>query len=240
MAFSLVTSHRDQSHNFQHLWTQRSTIPASKLGSETPHITVQMNTDKYDRVESTQQDDFNNRETADAINGTIKFVDNTKTAMKVAQGLGAGGVVAGTAAAGGAGMMSGLAAVGGVVGGGAVAGIGVLGAAPIAAAQMVMNQVLEDDARLSNEEREARAVGRTMTTVGAVAGTAGTVGTIAAAGSVAGLSGAGITSGLAAIGGTVGGGMGAGIAITVAAPAVVAAGVGYGAYKIWQWLTSEE
>ena len=60
--------------------------------------------------------------------------------------------------------------------------------------------------------------------------------TIATAGSVAGLSGAGVTSGLAAIGSVVGGGMGAGIAITVAAPAVVAASVGYGAYKIWQWM----
>jgi hypothetical protein len=137
-------------------------------------------------------------------------------------------------------MMQGLAMVGGVVGGGAVAGIGVLGAAPAAAAKMVMNQVLEDDDRLSEEEREARAVGRTMTTVGAVAGSVGTAGAIATAGSVAGLSGAGITSGLAAIGGTVGGGMGAGIVITVAAPAVVAASVGYGAYKVWQWMTSTE
>ncbi len=198
-----------------------------------------MNTDNHDRAESTQQDKSNVTEAADTINSAIKFVDNTKTAVKVAQGLGAGGVAAGAAAAGGAGMMQGLAAVGGVVGGGAVAGIGVLGATPIAAAQMVMNQVLEDDDRLSDEEREARAVGRTMTTVGAVAGTAGTVGAIATAG-VGGLSGAGITSGLAAIGGTVGGSMGAGIAITVAAPAVIAASVGYGAYKIWQWMTSEE
>jgi hypothetical protein len=195
--------------------------------------------------ESNQPEDFKVREAADAVNGAIKLVDNANAVRGVAKGLGAGvakglggvAVGGGVAAAGGAGMMQGLAAVGGVVGGGAVAGIGVLGAAPAAAAQMVMNQVLADDARLSTQERDARAVGRTATTVGAVAGTAGTVGAIATAGSVAGLSGAGITSGLAAIGGTVGGGMGAGIAITVAAPAVVAAGVGYGAYKIWQWLT---
>jgi hypothetical protein len=199
-----------------------------------------MDADNQAQTESTQHDDFNVRETADNINEGIKFVDNANTVRNAAQGLAAGGAMAGAAAAGGAGMMSGLAAVGGVVGGGAVAGIGVLGAAPAAAAKMVMNQVLADDDRLSDEEREARAVGRTMTTVGAVAGSVGTAGAIATAGSVAGLSGAGITSGLAAIGGTVGGGMGAGIAITVAAPAVVAAGVGYGAYKIWQWLTSEE
>ena len=200
-----------------------------------------MNADNQTQSESTQPEDCKVREAADAIKGAIHLVDNTNNAVNVAKGLGGAAVgSAAVAVAGGAGMMQGLAAVGGVVGGGAVAGIGVLGAAPAAAAQMVMNQVLADDARLSSQERDARAVGRTATTVGAVAGTAGTVGAIATAGSVAGLSGAGITSGLAAIGGTVGGGMGAGIAITVAAPAVVAAGVGYGAYKIWQWLTSEE
>jgi hypothetical protein len=201
-----------------------------------------MDADNQTQTEPTQHDDFNVREAADNINDGIKFVNNANTVRDVAKGLAAGGAMAGAgvAATGGAGMMSGLAAVGGVVGGGAVAGIGVLGAAPAAAAKMVMNQVLADDDRLSNEEREARAVGRTMTTVGAVAGSVGTAGAIATAGSVAGLSGAGITSGLAAIGGTVGGGMGAGIALTVAAPAVVAAGVGYGAYKIWQWMTSTE
>jgi hypothetical protein len=197
-----------------------------------------MNVDNQTQAES---QDFNVKETADAVNETIEFIDNTKTATKVAQGLGAGVAIGGgISAVGAAGMMQGLAMVGGVVGGGAVAGIGVLGAAPAAAAKMVMNQVLEDDDRLSEEEREARAVGRTMTTVGAVAGSVGTAGAIATAGSVAGLSGAGITSGLAAIGGTVGGGMGAGIVITVAAPAVVAASVGYGAYKVWQWMTSTE
>lgn len=201
-----------------------------------------MDADNQTQTESSQHDDFNVRETADVIDDGIKFVDNANTVRNVAQGLAAGGAMAGAGAVatGGAGMMSGLAAVGGVVGGGAVAGIGVLGAAPAAAAKMVMNQVLADDDCLSDEEREARAVGRTMTTVGAVAGSAGTVGAIATAGSVAGLSGAGITSGLAAIGGTVGGSMGAGIAIAVAAPAVVAAGVGYGAYKIWQWMTSTD
>jgi hypothetical protein len=109
--------------------------------------------------ESTQHDDFSVRETADNINDGIKFVDNANSVRNVAQGLAAGGAMAGAAAAtGGAGMMSGLAAVGGVVGGGAVAGIGVLGAAPAAAAKMVMNQVLADDDRLSDEEREARGV----------------------------------------------------------------------------------
>lgn len=150
-----------------------------------------------------------------------------------------GVVSAAGAAAGlsGAGIMSGLATVGGVVGGGAVAGIGALGLAPAAITKIAMDQVLTDDENLPDDEREARAVGRTMTTVGALAGTAGAVGTVAAAGSVAGLSAAGITSGLAAVGATVGGGMVAGVAITVAAPAAAAAAVGFGAYKLWKWIS---
>lgn len=134
-------------------------------------------------------------------------------------------------------MITGLAGAGSVVGGGAVAGIGVLGTPPVIAAQAVMDKVLRDDDRLPSEERQARGVGRAMIAVGTVAGTTGAVGTIAAAGSVAGLSGAGITSGLAAIGSVVGGGMSAGIADTVAAPAVATIAISYGAYKIWQYVT---
>lgn len=151
------------------------------------------------------------------------------------------GVVSATGAAvglSGAGIMSGLATVGGVVGGGAVAGINVLGAAPALATTAAMNEVLKDSESFSKAEREARAVGRTMTTAGAVAGSVAATGAISAAGSVAGLSAAGITSGLAAIGGTVGGGMVAGVAITAAAPAVAAAAVGYGAYCVWRWLSN--
>lgn len=154
----------------------------------------------------------------------------------VAAGLGVVSATGAAAGLSGAGIMSGLATVGGVVGGGAVAGVGVLGAAPGLVTKVAMDQVLRDDESLSDDEREAREVGRTMTTVGAIAGTAGTVGAIAASGSVAGLSAAGITSGLAAVGGIVGGGMAAGVVITTAAPAVAAAAVGYGAYKVWKWL----
>ncbi|HEY9876325.1 MAG TPA: lecithin retinol acyltransferase family protein [Candidatus Obscuribacterales bacterium] len=168
--------------------------------------------------------------------------EQVKNAGAVAGGAsGSGAAVAGSigvvsavgTAAGlsGAGIMSGLATVGGVVGGGAVAGVGVLGAAPALVTKMAMDQVLGDDESLPDDEREARAVGRAMTNVGAVAGAAGAIG------SVAGLSAAGITSGLAAVGGTVGGGMAAGVAVTVAAPAVAAAAVGYGAYKLWKWIT---
>jgi len=150
------------------------------------------------------------------------------------------GVVAGTGAAAGlsgAGIMSGLATVGGVVGGGAVAGVAVLGAAPVAVTTLAMRKVLEDDPSLKKSERKARQAGRTATVVGGAAGAAGTIGTIAAVGTTAGLSGAGITSGLAAIGAAVGGGMAAGTVIAVAAPAAAAAAVGYGAYRAWKWLS---
>jgi Lecithin retinol acyltransferase len=153
------------------------------------------------------------------------------------------GIVGATGAAvglSGAGIMSGLATVGSIVGGGAVAGVGVLGAAPGLIAKVAMDQVLQDDENLTSDERSAREVGRHMTTVGAVAGSAGAVGAIATCGSVAGLSAAGITSGLAAVGGVVGGGMAAGVAITVAAPAVAAASIGFGAYSIWKWVSEKK
>jgi hypothetical protein len=154
----------------------------------------------------------------------------------IAAGMGVVSAAGAAAGLSGAGIMSGLATVGGIVGGGAVAGIGVLSAAPALVTAMAMNQVFQEDKSLNEEEKEARAVGRAMTSVGAVVGTAGAVGTVAAAGSVVGLSAAGITSGLAAVGVTIGGGMAAGVAITVAAPAVAAA-IGYSAYSFWKWLS---
>jgi hypothetical protein len=185
----------------------------------------------------------NNQEEDNSTNeyGAMDFVSNLNDAVDVGKWMIAG--VAGLNGlhelSSGAAMLSGLAGAGGDVGGGAVAGIGVLGTAPVIAAQAVMDKVLRDDDRLPSREREARGVGRAMIAVGTVAGTTGTVGTIAAAGSVAGLSGAGITSGLAAIGSVVGGGMSAGIALTVAAPAVATIAVSYGTYKIWQHMTKE-
>ena len=161
-----------------------------------------------------------------------------------AGGVGAGGAAvagsigvvsaAGTVAGlGGAGTMSGLAAVGGAVGGGAVAGLATLAAAPAIISTIAMGHVLKDDESLSPAERDARAVGRVATAVGGVAGTAGAIGAVAAAG-VPGLSAAGITSGLAALGGGVGGGMVAGTAMVIAGPAAVAALVGYGIYRLFR------
>lgn len=170
-------------------------------------------------------------------NASALAISASASSAAVAAGIGVVGATGAAAGLSGAGIMSGLATVGGIVGGGAVAGVGVLGSAPGLITKLAMDQVLKDDETLPSDERESRSVGRAMTTVGAVAGTAGAVGTIAASGSVAGLSAAGITSGLAAVGSVVGGGMAAGVAITVAAPAVAAAAVGYGAYTIWKRLS---
>lgn len=165
-----------------------------------------------------------------AVNATGGVV--ATTAVAAAGGVGiitAAGEVAGLS---GAGIMSGLAATGGAVGAGAVGGLIVLGAGPAVLSVSVMRVALRDDAALPAEERSARKAGRTASIAGAAGGGVAGVAAVSAAGSVAGLSAAGITSGLAAIGGMVGGGMAAGSAVVIAAPAVAAAGIGYGAYRI--------
>jgi hypothetical protein len=146
-----------------------------------------------------------------------------------------GGVVAALGAVqglSGAGIMSGLASAGGIVGAGAALGPAVLGAVPAAVAVAITRSALRDDESLPTDERDARLDGRRASVGGAVAGTLGGVTAIGAAGSVAGLSGAGIASGLATIGGMVGGGMAAGTAMVVAAPAVIAAGAALGVWQV--------
>lgn len=146
------------------------------------------------------------------------------------------GTVAGLS---GSGIMSGLATTGGVVGGGAAAGIGILGGVGGAGtASALNNTVFKDDPNVPLEERKARSVARKATYGGAAVTTVGGIATVSLTGATAGLSGAGITSGLAAIGSIVGGGMAAGTTLVAAAPVVAAAGVGYGAYKLWKGLRS--
>ncbi len=154
-----------------------------------------------------------------------------------AGGLGAVSALGAVSGLSGAGMMSGLATIGGVVGGGAVAGLGTVAAAPAVVTVGAMHVVLGDDEALPHAERTARTVGRRATAAGAAAGVAGAVGAVYGAGSVVGLSAAGITSGLAGIGGVVGGGMFAGVAVATVGPAIGAAAVGYGAYRAWRWVT---
>jgi hypothetical protein len=160
------------------------------------------------------------------------------SARTLAQLIGLGGTAI-VAAAGpvaglsGAGIMSGLAATGAVVGSGAVAGVALLGGVPGAATAHLLNStVLADNPTLEKPEKSARSFGRKAAYTGAVTGTAGSIATIGAAGSVAGFSGPGIMTGLAAIGGAVGGTAGAGVFVALAAPAAIAAGLGYGAYKL--------
>lgn len=151
-------------------------------------------------------------------------------------GLAARGIVAASGTVvgvSGPGVMSGLASVGGLVGGGAVAGVGVLGGIPSAAMASLVNQtVLKDNSALEKNERDSRAIGRVASYVSAGVGTVGGIGAISAFGSVAGLSGAGISSGLASIGSIIGGGMVAGTVIVTAAPVVLAAAGGYGTYRL--------
>lgn len=156
------------------------------------------------------------------------------------------GAVAGLSASG---IMSGLATVGGLVGGGAVAGLGIASVLPGAASVLVLNYtLLRDNPGLGAVERSARRVGRVATGAGAAGGTVGGLAAVGAMGTVAGFSGAGIASGLAAIGSATGAGaalsaigvgggmMVGGVVVTVAAPALLAATVGYGAYRGVKWL----
>jgi len=77
--------------------------------------------------------------------------------------------------------------------------------------------------------------GGTALVGGAAAGAGGAVTAVSTLGSVAGLGAAGITSGLATIGGVVGGGMAAGLLVVAAAP-ILAAGAGFGAFKLYTHL----
>jgi len=83
--------------------------------------------------------------------------------------------------------------------------------------------------KLSNAEREkiSDALG---TISGGTLGFASVTAAVGALGSVAGLSAAGISSGLAAMGSVIGGGMAAGVVVAAALP-VAAAGAGYGVVR---------
>jgi hypothetical protein len=162
-----------------------------------------------------------------------------------AVGIGAGGVLTARAVVAGAGVVNGLSASGimsglrsvSLVGGGAIGGL-VNGPAiaGTGAALLLNHTVLRDRPGLEQTERHARRVGRIASHTASVAAVATGVGAVSASGAVVGLSGAGIASGLAAVGAIVGGGMAAGTVIIMSAPAVAAVGIGYGAYKVAQRL----
>jgi hypothetical protein len=162
------------------------------------------------------------------------------TAIGAAAGVGVVSSAGAAAGLSGAGVMSGLATVGGAVGAGAVGGLVVLGAAPAVSSVAVVNLALRDDPTLAEGDRVARRAGRVSSAAGAVGGSVAGIGAVSTFGAVSGLSAAGITSGLAAVGATVGGGMVAGSAVVIGAPAVAAAGVGYGVYRAVRWLRSDD
>jgi hypothetical protein len=91
--------------------------------------------------------------------------------------------------------------------------------------------------RLSSAERE-----KLSAALGTIGGGAIGFGSVTAAvgamGSVAGLSAAGISSGLAAMGALVGGGMAVGVAVAAAIP-IAAAGIGYGIIRAVKYFVSE-
>ncbi len=149
--------------------------------------------------------------------------------------VGSAGLVAGLS---GPGIMSGLAAYGTLAGGGAVAGLVVLGTGPSLITVAIMNKAMCRDDDLPQPEQDARTAGRIGSAAGAVAGSVGSIAALSALG-FPGLSGAGISSGLATIGGTFGGGMAAGAISVIAAPAIAAAITGYLVYLFVRRLTAQ-
>ena len=138
----------------------------------------------------------------------------------------------------GAGIMSALASAGSTVGAGAAMGPAVIGAIPAVVSVGITQVALRDDESLPDDERSARRDGQNASFVGAGGGLPGGVVAISAAGTT-GLSAAGITSGLAAIGGIVGGGMMAGTVVVAAAPAVAAAGLATAVYLVGRRLRGQ-
>jgi len=129
-------------------------------------------------------------------------------------------------------LISGLARVGGS----ATAGLLLVGgtAGLVTAAGMCL--LLPDDPALPPHERQARHLGRYGAGTGALTGTVVSLHAIGTMG-VAGYSAAGLTSGLAALGGTIGGGMAAGVTAAIATPALLAIALGYLLYRLARhWL----
>ena len=144
----------------------------------------------------------------------------------------------GFAGSSGAGLMSGIATVGAVVGGGVIVGISLTGAVPgVIGIAFVSGHRFSDDEHLPAAQRRARRAGKFGgLAAGGLAGLVGVPWAISALG-VPGVSAAGITSGLATIGGLAGGGMASGVVLAVAAPV---AGVVLGAYLLhWLWAWAE-
>jgi hypothetical protein len=125
-------------------------------------------------------------------------------------------------------LMSGLARVGG---GSVINGIALLGATSGLLAAGTMCVALRDKPYLTEEEREARHAGRRGAIGGAGVGVGVSLYAVHAMG-VPGYSAAGLSSGLAGLGGVVGGGMAHGVMATVLLPAVFAVILGCLLYRL--------
>jgi hypothetical protein len=197
----------------------------SKLGEGNYHL-IFNNCQHFARWCATG--DHHSEQVTSAIAATGTVATPALAASLAINVVGSAGLVSGLS---GPGIMSGLATYGALAGGGAVAGMIVLSAAPGLITVAIMTRALREDDDLPRAERTARTAGRVGTAAGALAGSAGSIAAVSALG-VPGLSAAGISSGLATIGATVGGGMAVGTMCVVAAPAAIAAILGYALYRL--------
>ena len=121
------------------------------------------------------------------------------------------------------------------VGGSAVGGVVIAAGAGAAVGAGTMMLALRDKPYLTDQERQARRVGRVAAVGGAGVGVGVAVHAVGALG-VAGYSAAGLSSGLAALGSVAGGGMAAGVAVVAGIPLVAAFLLALLAYGLMQRL----
>lgn len=154
-------------------------------------------------------------------------------------GIGAAGGLGGAATVGvlsAAGSTAGISTVAGVTSGlaatagGLAAGVVATAALPATVTAVAANLLIDtEDPSLPEREREARKAAKVGATIGAIGGSIGAVAAVSAAGTTAGIGTvAGVTSGLAAVGGS----LASGVLVTAAAPVAVAAAVGWLFYKL--------
>jgi hypothetical protein len=132
----------------------------------------------------------------------------------------------------GPGVLSALSTTGQLVGGGAVAGLYLLGLVPAGLGVSIVFYVARDKPHLTDSERHARAVARGVGLVTALLTGFVAIGVLSAVGKTKGLSGAGISSGLASIGNVAGsGGMVSGACVLIGAPVIASSSLSALAYE---------
>ena len=136
----------------------------------------------------------------------------------------------------GPGVLSALSATGELFGGGAVAGLYLLGLVPAGLGVAAVFYVARDKPHVTDNGRRAREVARGVALVTALLTGVVAMGFLSAAGKAKGLSGPGISSGLASIGNTAGsGGMVSGASVLVAAPVIATGVLSALAYELMMW-----